>query len=54
MAALEDSLIGDRALLTAAIVVLASPVLGHVTIRSGRIRALGDWRRYVDEEIDSS
>jgi multisubunit Na+/H+ antiporter MnhG subunit len=44
------SLIGDKALLTGALVVLLSPVLLHTTMRSLRIRAYGDWRRRDEEE----
>jgi multisubunit Na+/H+ antiporter MnhG subunit len=44
------SLIGDKALVTGLIAILAGPVMLHVTLRSGRIRTLGDWRRNVEEE----
>jgi len=46
------SLIGDKALLTAVILLFAGPVLVHTTLRSGRIHALGDWRRDVDEQAE--
>jgi monovalent cation/proton antiporter MnhG/PhaG subunit len=46
------STIGDKALATAVLMLLASPVVNHVILRSGRIRTLGDWRRNVDEEIE--
>jgi multisubunit Na+/H+ antiporter MnhG subunit len=46
------SVIGDKALLTAAILLFAGPVLVHTTLRSGRIRTLGDWRRDVDDEVE--
>lgn len=46
------SLIGDKALLTAAILLFAGPVLVHTTLRSGRIHVLGDWRRDVDDEVE--
>jgi multicomponent Na+:H+ antiporter subunit G len=36
------SLIGDKALLLAAFVLVSSPVLSHVTARAARIRASGD------------
>jgi len=36
------SLIGDKALLMAAFVLVTSPVLSHVTGRAVRIRALGE------------
>lgn len=45
------SLIGDKALVTAVVMLVASPVVNHVVLRSGRIRTLGDWRRNVDEEV---
>lgn len=48
------SLIGDKALAAGLIAVLAGPVVMHVTLRSGRIRTLGDWRRNVDEERERS
>lgn len=37
------SLIGDKALLTAAVVVVCGPVLAHATARAGRIRERGRW-----------
>ena len=46
------SVIGDKALATGVLLVLASPVLLHTTLRSGRIRTLGDWRRNVDSEVE--
>ena len=46
------SLIGDKALVTGAWLVLAGPVVIHTTVRSLRTRALGDWRA-GDEEIRS-
>jgi multisubunit Na+/H+ antiporter MnhG subunit len=45
------SLIGDKALLVAAIMLFSAPVMVHATMRSGRIRTLGDWRRNVDSEL---
>jgi multisubunit Na+/H+ antiporter MnhG subunit len=44
------SVIGDKALATGVVLLLAGPVMVHVTLRSGRIRTLGDWRRNVDDE----
>jgi multisubunit Na+/H+ antiporter MnhG subunit len=38
------SLIGDKALLVGAILVLSSPILTQTTVRSLLIRELGDWR----------
>jgi multisubunit Na+/H+ antiporter MnhG subunit len=42
------SLIGDKALATGALLVLLGPILVHVTARSLRIRAEGDWRGGVE------
>jgi len=38
------SLIGDKALVTAAVLVVLGPLLTHATARSLRIRERGDWR----------
>jgi multisubunit Na+/H+ antiporter MnhG subunit len=43
------SLIGDKAVLTGAVMVLLSPVLVHATARSLLIRERGDWRERIDE-----
>jgi multisubunit Na+/H+ antiporter MnhG subunit len=48
------SVIGDKALVTAVVMLLAAPIANHVILRSGRVRTLGDWRRQVDEEVQSS
>jgi multisubunit Na+/H+ antiporter MnhG subunit len=48
------SVIGDKALVTAVVMLLAAPIANHVILRSGRVRTLGDWRRQVDEEVRSS
>lgn len=45
------SLIGDKALLTAVVMLVAAPIGNHVILRSGRVRTLGDWRRNVDDEV---
>jgi multisubunit Na+/H+ antiporter MnhG subunit len=45
------SLIGDKALATGLLMLVAAPIAGHVIMRSGRIRTLGDWRRNVDETV---
>jgi multicomponent Na+:H+ antiporter subunit G len=37
------SLIADKALLTAAIMVVCGPALSHATARAGRIREQGAW-----------
>ena len=47
------SVIGDKALVTAVVMLVASPIANHVIMRSGRTRSLGDWRRNVDEEIQA-
>jgi multisubunit Na+/H+ antiporter MnhG subunit len=43
------SLIGDKSLATAAILLAVGPVLVHTTARSVRIREHGDWREGLDE-----
>lgn len=48
------STIGDKALVTALIMLFVGPIAGHVILRSGRERTLGDWRRVVDRELDES
>ncbi|MGH2865075.1 MAG: monovalent cation/H(+) antiporter subunit G [Solirubrobacteraceae bacterium] len=37
------SLIGDKALLTAGVLLVCGPVLSHATARAGRIRERGAW-----------
>ena len=44
------SVIGNKALAVGVLLLIAGPVLVHTTLRSGRIRALGDWRRNVERE----
>jgi multisubunit Na+/H+ antiporter MnhG subunit len=48
------SVIGDKALATALLMLVVAPITGHVILRCGRERMLGDWRRGVDEELDAS
>jgi multisubunit Na+/H+ antiporter MnhG subunit len=43
------SLIGDKAVATGALLVVLGPIVVHVTARSLRIRALGDWRTGIEE-----
>lgn len=43
------SLIGDKSLLAAGVLVLLGPVLVHATGRSLRIRQRGDWRVGIEE-----
>ena len=42
------SLIGDKALVTGAVLVLFGPILVHTTARSLRIREHGDWREQIE------
>jgi multisubunit Na+/H+ antiporter MnhG subunit len=46
------SLIGDKALVTGALLLLTGPVLVHSTARSLRTRALGDWRQDIEEHLE--
>ena len=46
------SLIGDKALLVGAILVLTGPVLVQTTMRSLLIRELGDWRTKARERSE--
>lgn len=48
------SLIGDKALLTGAALVLIGPVLVHTTMRSLLTRERGDWREGIDDEVEPS
>lgn len=43
------SLIGDKALVTGALLAFLSPVLVHATARSFRIRGHGDWREGIED-----
>jgi len=45
------SVIGDKALVVAVVMLIASPIANHVILRSGRMRTLGNWRRNVDDEV---
>jgi multisubunit Na+/H+ antiporter MnhG subunit len=42
------SLIGDKALLVAAVLIVTGPVLVHTTMRSMLIREHGDWREGIE------
>lgn len=44
------SLIGDKALATAALLLLIGPGLVHTTARSFRTRQRGDWRAGIDAD----
>jgi len=46
------SVIGDKAIATAAVVLLTGPVLAHVTARSARILRLGDWKEQRSGEVE--
>jgi multisubunit Na+/H+ antiporter MnhG subunit len=46
------SLISDKALATAALLLVSGPVLVHVTARTARIRELDDWRIQHEEKVD--
>jgi multisubunit Na+/H+ antiporter MnhG subunit len=46
------SLIGDKALLVGATLVLTGPVLVHATMRSMLIRERGDWRAAIEDPED--
>ncbi|HLH15188.1 MAG TPA: monovalent cation/H(+) antiporter subunit G [Solirubrobacteraceae bacterium] len=42
------SLIGDKSLMTGAVLALFGPVLAHTTARSLRAREHGDWRARIE------
>ncbi len=46
------SLIADKALATAAVLLFVGPVLVHTTARSFRSRKLGDWRQGIEREVE--
>jgi multisubunit Na+/H+ antiporter MnhG subunit len=46
------SLIGDKALLTGAVLLAIGPVLVHTTARSLRTREHGDWREGMKERVE--
>lgn len=46
------SMVGDKALLTAAVALVGGPVLAHVTARATRVRRRGDWRIGEDEDVE--
>lgn len=48
------SLIADKALLTAAILVVCGPVLAHATARAGRTRERGAWNPGPSEHKDGA
>jgi multicomponent Na+:H+ antiporter subunit G len=46
------SLIADKSLATAAVLLVSGPVLMHVTARTMRVRAQGDWRLQRGERVE--
>lgn len=46
------SIIGDKAIATAAVLLLTGPVLVHVTARSARARRLGEWSARRPGEVE--
>lgn len=46
------SLIFDKALLTAAFLMVTAPLLSHATGRAARVAQHGDWRAGIGEEIE--
>ena len=46
------SLIGDKALLTGALLVLLGPIVVHATARSMRIRLHGSWSEGIEREAE--
>jgi multisubunit Na+/H+ antiporter MnhG subunit len=47
------SLIGNKAAALGLVLLFANPVLVHVTARTARARARGDWRLQPDEEVEA-
>jgi multisubunit Na+/H+ antiporter MnhG subunit len=47
------SLVGNKAAALGFALLFANPVLAHVTARTIRIRAHGDWRLQRDEEVEA-
>jgi monovalent cation/proton antiporter MnhG/PhaG subunit len=46
------SLIGNKAILLAVLLLVASPLLAHVTARAARIREHGDWVLRPEDGVD--
>lgn len=46
------SLIGDKALITGAVLMFVGPVLVHTTVRSFLTRERGDWREGIEDEVE--
>jgi monovalent cation/proton antiporter MnhG/PhaG subunit len=47
------SIIGLKAALIAAFLLVAAPALAHATARAARFSELGDWRAQSDERIET-
>jgi multisubunit Na+/H+ antiporter MnhG subunit len=47
------SLIGNKAAALGLLLLFANPVLVHVTARTARARALGDWRLQAEDEVEA-
>jgi multicomponent Na+:H+ antiporter subunit G len=46
------SLVGDKAILIALFLIIASPIVTHATARAARIAELGDWRASEAESVE--
>jgi multisubunit Na+/H+ antiporter MnhG subunit len=46
------SLIGDKALLVGAVLVIGGPIVVHTTMRSMLIRERGDWRAGIEQAAE--
>lgn len=46
------SLIGDKAILLAVLLLVSAPLLAHVTARAARIREHGDWALRPDDGVE--
>jgi multisubunit Na+/H+ antiporter MnhG subunit len=46
------SLIGNKAVLLAVLLLIASPLLAHVTARAARIREHGDWVLHPEDGVE--
>jgi monovalent cation/proton antiporter MnhG/PhaG subunit len=47
------SLIGDKALAVAGLLLIVGPVMVHTTARSFRVRRHGDWREGIEKEVEN-
>ena len=46
------SLVGDKAILIALFLIVASPIVTHATARAARITERGDWRVSETEQVE--